>query len=162
MTRRQRHYRENKKKVRAQNLAWRKANPERVKLIGRRWYKANKKKLSAQRLARRKANPERYRAAARRWEKKNPERCIAGLLRRKYGIDLKEYKNMLCHQNNACAICKTRFSRVLGPNIDHCHKTGKVRGILCAHCNRGLGSFKDSTKSLHKAASYLKESRCQK
>jgi len=63
---------------------------------------------------------------------------------------------MLKKQNNKCKICNTKFSKVTS-NIDHCHTTNKVRGILCTACNMGLGLFKDNTENLTNAITYLKE-----
>jgi len=64
-------------------------------------------------------------------------------------------------QNGKCAICKKPETRKTGNkirelSIDHCHKTGKVRGLLCDSCNNGLGRFKDSVKLLESALKYLK------
>jgi hypothetical protein len=78
-------------------------------------------------------------------------------LRRKYNIDLEEYYKILNEQNNQCAICKkssTDLKYMLA--VDHCHKTGKVRGLLCSHCNTGLGQFKDDPNLLQLAINYLK------
>lgn len=77
---------------------------------------------------------------------------------RKYNISLEEYKNILEKQNNKCLICgydkldDTNFF----PVIDHCHKTNKVRGMLCMNCNMGLGKFKDNIFFLENAIKYLK------
>lgn len=66
---------------------------------------------------------------------------------------------MLSIQNFSCAICGgndfERIGRVL--SVDHDHKTGKVRGLLCLTCNSGLGIFKDDPVLLKKASSYLEE-----
>ena len=59
--------------------------------------------------------------------------------------------------DNMCAICRTPFSREVKPRIDHCHKTGKIRKLLCHHCNLGLGFFKDRIDYLEQAIDYLKE-----
>ena len=77
-------------------------------------------------------------------------------LKSKYGITLTEKNVLLQKQNNKCKICLVEFSNVT-PNVDHCHITNKVRGILCGSCNRGLGIFKDNTKLLTKAINYLEE-----
>ena len=60
-------------------------------------------------------------------------------------------------QNYCCAICKTH-SDLLPRNlaVDHCHTTGKVRGLLCTNCNIGLGMLKDSSEILNLAIKYLK------
>ena len=92
--------------------------------------------------------------------KANKEKIItknkAYSLKYKYNITLKERDLMLKKQNNKCKICNTKFSKVT-PNIDHCHTTNKVRGLLCRLCNIGLGYFKDNTEILTKAINYLKE-----
>lgn len=82
-----------------------------------------------------------------------------GIIRRVYGITLQEYDNMLYEQGNGCAICGTKNDVVEGRRlaIDHCHDTGKVRGILCARCNQALGLFCDSVDNLESAVQYLKK-----
>ncbi len=78
-------------------------------------------------------------------------------LQRRFGVTHTEYENMLKSQNGACAICK-KFRLNKGKKhmaIDHCHKTGKVRGVLCHICNRGLGMFDDSQDLLTQAIEYL-------
>jgi len=76
-------------------------------------------------------------------------------IKRHFGIDQKEYEMILEKQDFKCAIClKLKSSKNL--DIDHCHKSGKVRGLLCRPCNMGLGYFKDSPNLLTKAADYLR------
>lgn len=74
----------------------------------------------------------------------------------KYGITQDEYDTLAKAQDHLCAICKVqpndqRF------NVDHCHKVGTVRGLLCHHCNLALGHFKDSIESLQNAIEYLQK-----
>lgn len=78
--------------------------------------------------------------------------------KKQYGITLEDYNEMLVKQNGTCAICKTDTPncRTKFFAVDHCHTTGKVRGLLCSSCNRGLGLFKDNVCSLLKAIDYLK------
>lgn len=73
-----------------------------------------------------------------------------------YGISLQEYEEKLVEQGNSCSICGVQLPST-GPltHLDHCHKTGKLRSFLCTNCNRGLGSFKDSTEILKRAIDYL-------
>ena len=73
-------------------------------------------------------------------------------LKVRYGISLKEYWDLVSAQNGVCAVCKTSGNKL---HIDHSHKTGKVRGLLCGSCNRGIGLFKDSKSLLSKAIEYL-------
>lgn len=79
------------------------------------------------------------------------------LLKHKYGITFAVYKLMLEDQNNACAICKNTDPG--GGNryfcVDHCHKTGRIRGLLCYDCNVALGLFKDNRENLRVAVDYL-------
>jgi hypothetical protein len=75
-----------------------------------------------------------------------------------YGITCADYERMLQAQFGGCAICGRGQSRSSDDNlyIDHCHKTGRVRGLLCTACNAGLGQFQDDPKLLRRAARYLK------
>lgn len=78
-----------------------------------------------------------------------------------YGISRSKVEEMLKSQNGKCRVCYIEL--VLGGRtknsacVDHDHTTGKVRGILCNHCNRGLGMFFDNQLLLYKAIEYLKE-----
>lgn len=71
-----------------------------------------------------------------------------------YNLSEEKYIKLLELQDNKCKICNEELTK---PNVDHCHKTGKVRGILCRGCNHGLGNFKDNTELLMKAKEYLDE-----
>ena len=77
---------------------------------------------------------------------------------RTYNISQADYENMVLTQENKCAVCQTSASNtdkgIL--DIDHCHSSGVVRGLLCGHCNRGIGLMKDNPDILIKAANYLK------
>ena len=78
---------------------------------------------------------------------------------KKFGITVDKYNNFVSIQNNSCAICNKpkELFEGMGNNfhIDHCHTSGKVRGLLCSNCNTGLGQFKDNIKSLENAIQYL-------
>jgi hypothetical protein len=78
------------------------------------------------------------------------------IIRNQYGITLAEYNTMLEAQDYKCAICGNE-DEVEGRRlaIDHCHTTGKVRGLLCGKCNRGLGLFYDNEELLQSAIKYL-------
>jgi hypothetical protein len=84
---------------------------------------------------------------------------VARLLR-DYGMTLADYDAMLTRQNGGCALCgikpedqAARYTKYL--HIDHDHKTGKVRGLLCAEHNLMLGRWHDSATELRTAADYL-------
>ncbi len=76
--------------------------------------------------------------------------------RKTYGISLETYDRMFQAQGGVCAICHCpeRFGRRLA--VDHCHTTGKVRGLLCSAHNTGLGLFQDSLLTMENAVEYLK------
>lgn len=78
-------------------------------------------------------------------------------LKRRFGIDLDTYNEMLKKQDYKCLICGATESH--GGHrlaVDHDHETGQIRGLLCKSCNVGLGNFYDSTEKLLKAVDYLK------
>ena len=75
---------------------------------------------------------------------------------KKYGLTIESFDALWTSQGGVCPICNGVLARVGNKyGVDHDHKTGKVRGILCDKCNVGLGSFKDNPEFLHKAAAYL-------
>lgn len=79
-------------------------------------------------------------------------------LRSKYGISLEEKRAMIVAQNNLCAICRKAPSGARGNkwlHVDHNHKTGKVRELLCHSCNMGIGSLKEDILTLEAAIKYL-------
>ena len=79
-------------------------------------------------------------------------------LRRKYGISHNDYLEILEAQNGRCAICGTDVPGGKGAfHVDHCHTSKKIRGLLCHHCNVGLGHFKDNISTLASAILYLSE-----
>lgn len=79
-------------------------------------------------------------------------------LLRCYNLTIDQYNYMLCNQNYSCAICKKHESIFKkGLAVDHCHKTGKVRGLLCGGCNVSLGRMEDSIELLTNAIEYLKK-----
>ena len=86
------------------------------------------------------------------WRKKHPDANLETNLK-KYGLSLKEYKILVEVQNNRCAICFAQF--VASPNVDHDHKTGRVRGLTCGNCNRMLGCARDSKVVLQNGIDYL-------
>jgi len=83
-------------------------------------------------------------------------------LKRMFGIDLNDYNNLLFEQNGVCAICKLpekgkrRLTEPKALAVDHCHVTGKIRGLLCSECNKGIGLFNDNIELLYTALLYLK------
>ena len=77
----------------------------------------------------------------------------------KYGLTLEDYEQLEADQNHVCAICRKPRSTKRCPRlfVDHDHKTGKIRGLLCHHCNAAIGHMMDSPETLRRAAQYLEE-----
>lgn len=77
------------------------------------------------------------------------------LLIRQYGITLDDYLAVIHRQHNKCPVCLEPFSKKKTPVVDHCHVTGKVRGVLCRSCNAAIGLLGDSLVGLRRAIAYL-------
>jgi hypothetical protein len=90
------------------------------------------------------------------YKAKNDRTNRAKLLTR-YGITGEEYDEMLLSQFEKCAICAGTNVSGRRLSVDHNHKTGKVRGLLCNQCNLGLGYFYDNPTLLTNASQYLVE-----
>jgi len=88
----------------------------------------------------------------------DPEKQREKLYIRRYGITIKDYNEMYISQDGKCAICKKEKTITNNFYVDHCHKTKKVRGLLCMRCNSGIGYFKDDESLMKKAIVYLKNS----
>lgn len=92
----------------------------------------------------------------KQFPKETHERDRADALWRNFKITVAEYETMLLKHQGVCKICgRVEKNRRLA--VDHCHKTGRIRGLLCGMCNKGLGSFKDSIELLNLAIKYLHE-----
>jgi len=144
------------------------------------WHKEyyRKNKLKFQKIALdqyRKHKKERI-LAAKKWANEHPEarktaytkyhKSIKGRETRrkfqlsKFGITIKQYNEMLEEQQGLCLICKqpqtvVAYGKVKPLCVDHCHKTGKVRGLLCDECNTSLGKLKENTTTLRNMIEYL-------
>lgn len=145
-------YREkNKDSLLKRQAAYREANREKLRESGkvaqRRYYAKS---------------PEAVKANKQRWKDKNPGWARKALLKRQYDLTTEEWEVMFHEQGRKCAICKaSEPGHKSGWHTDHCHISGKVRGIICCHCNRGLGGAKDNIETLENMIDYLREHQCQ-
>ena len=93
-------------------------------------------------------------------EKQSIDRLKDLYYKRTYGMSLEEFNCLLDVQHGKCKLCYRDVSvEGLGPNravVDHCHKNGQVRGILCNECNRALGYFHDNIQALENAIDYIR------
>jgi hypothetical protein len=105
------------------------------------------------------ADPEKYRVAMRRWNAANPDAVYFCKVKQLYGINKREFDQLLSKQNNCCAICHEPLKRGRNCNVDHCHDTNEVCGILCRPCNLALGMIKNSSGIAVSMAEYLNRTR---
>lgn len=123
-----------------------------------RWYSKPENKL----IASKRANEN-----TKNWRKKYPQKYSEQkqriMLRKKYGITIEQLEKIAREQRYCCAICGKVSSknvvRISGSkvflHVDHCHETGRIRGLLCNNCNTAIGLFGESVYSLAKAIIYL-------
>lgn len=128
----------------------------------REYYLKNKDKLLNNQKKYRKENPDKVRATNRLYRQNNREVVRQAQLKHTlnsvYGITIEEHNELYHKQEGRCAICgkhQSECNKRLA--IDHDHNTGEVRGLLCSHCNQGLGHFKDNTELLVNAIQYLQK-----
>lgn len=126
----------------------------------REWYQKNLEQERARARARARVYGPKQRQANREWAAANPERARyhsrKKLFKSKYGITVEEHEAMFAAQGFSCASCGSpEPNSKKGWSTDHCHKTGVIRGILCHHCNVGIGHAKDNIGVLNMWIAYL-------
>lgn len=134
--------------------------------IGKKIYREkNKEKINETQRQYRENNREKILKGKKDYYYKNHEKCKEE--RRIYDKNVKRFKtynitkdifiDLLILQKNKCKICNNIFINNSKAFIDHNHKNGTIRGLLCMSCNLGLGNFKDNPTLLNKAAEYIKK-----
>ena len=135
-------------------------DPEKRREYERQWRARNGLKVAEKRRKHYQNDRPRQIARVRQWQNENPEKFRESEVRRKgwrgakYGLKKGDYERLWAAQDGRCALCEA----TLAPehtHIDHCHRTGAVRGLLCRPCNAGLGMFHDSPDELRRAIAYL-------
>jgi hypothetical protein len=126
--------------------------------------------------ARNAANPQANRDRVRRWQEENPERYREklkefkqspagkrsdrkGHLRRKFGMSLEDYDELVEKQGGVCAVCGYPPDEGKSFHIDHDHDSGRIRGLLCSRCNHAIGLLRDDPEVIESALTYLAASR---
>ncbi len=118
----------------------------------REWYKANRELAKKINTAWSDKNPNH----GKEWYKANKNKARNYQLKRDFGISIEEYGKMLELQGYRCKIClvdASKFNKVFA--VDHSHKTGKIRGLLCGPCNSAIGLMKEKIEVFKSAISYL-------
>ena len=131
-----------------------------------RWERTEEKNARRNELRRKKyKEDEEYRnklkEKSKKYNQRKPEIRLKSRLK-KYNLTIEGYNNILEKQNYKCAICGSDVPNTTATNrfyVDHNHKTGKVRGLLCTKCNMGIGQFNDDIELLKKAIEYLEDNK---
>lgn len=140
--------------VRQKAAEWKRANPDRVRKNRRAYRAANREKVRAAAREYRAANSDKAREHNRKWQNSNPETRRAAHLRRKFGLSIEDYNHILEQQGGVCAICRLPSDSRL--RVDHDHRTGLVRGLLCGSCNTAIGSLRDDPATISAALEYVR------
>lgn len=138
-------------------------NREKLKSYKQRWANKNRKFLKSWHAKYYRMNEKKIRARSSLWRKLNRPRALECMKNRQlkilYGVDRKWLQAAIKNQKGLCAICSCEKPGGIGTwHVDHDHKTGEIRGLLCSYCNLGLGYFEDSQVILLSAANYLEHS----
>jgi hypothetical protein len=133
-------------------------NKEQLKEYKKQYYLENKDNISEQAKKHYIENKECIKKRVKKYRLNNPDKLKDAALKRKFGITLDEYNVLLSKQKHRCAICKSfdvgrKDAKYF--HVDHDHRTGKVRGLLCSKCNTALGLFNENVTLLKKAIKYL-------
>jgi hypothetical protein len=142
-------------KMKARNeAAKRDGKPTYYQTKGKAYYEANREEITAKQKAYREANREPIKAYEENRREAIKTKDKRKQYRREYGITPEQIEAMMTRQDSRCAICRTAFTLV-PIHVDHCHSTGRIRGLLCRDCNWGLGYFRDDAALLWNAIKYL-------
>lgn len=120
------------------------------------YYSIHRVRILAKKKKQKSENPELFAKRNLRAQRspKGKIRQKKAQIKREYGLTLDEYDQILSLQHNKCAICpRICENREFG--VDHCHKTGKVRGLLCKNCNTGIGMLSDNIDKIKSSLVYL-------
>jgi hypothetical protein len=147
---------ENHKKYRDMQKKSYNKNIEKRRIGCRKWYAENKEKVRDYSKKRYAENSEKILKYGRKYSSEHPEVRLKSKLKG-YGLTVAEFNAMVEKQNGVCAVCGKSNLRGARLCVDHKHETGKVRGLLCVHCNAAIGLFCDDINLLASAISYLKE-----
>lgn len=104
-------------------------------------------------------------AMAKKYREQNREKILHGKRKQTYGISAEQYNKMLKEHNYVCAVCKkpemSKINKGQNPDaknslsVDHNHKTGQIRGLLCGKCNRALGYLQENVETMLSLISYI-------
>lgn len=148
-------------------------DPEKKKEYDRQWKKRNRERLRGYQSEWRKSSASyikwarEYLSSGKFYENRAKYRKTPGgkladrksTLKRKHNMTLAEFDDLLMGQGGVCAICKGKDWTKHGPAVDHDHRSGKIRGILCYRCNLAVGLMKDNPETIMSAFLYVSKDR---
>jgi hypothetical protein len=137
---------------------WAEKNRDHVRRYNNARYAANPCPRKAAAKAYREKNLEKSKESNRLWRIKNKEKVWQKGIMVRYNLSLETYESMFRSQNGCCKICSKQNLDGKRLFVDHDHKTGTVRGLLCHHCNAGMGHFFDNPDLIERVIKYLNES----
>lgn len=129
-----------------------------------KWKAENPERYATTQQTHREQNREKYRVSSAEWYRQNKDVAKDQTRIRKlasYGLTPETYMELSASQDHKCAICGDPYGMESLKHplyVDHCHKTGEVRGLLCSRCNTGLGLFRDNPDLMLAAVTYLTRS----
>ncbi len=156
------YYRENKEYRLAQSAEWQRNNPDKRAVINKRCREKNLEKHKARGKRYLEENREKVLARRKKYYQKNRTKLLEEEKQRRfssYGITQGDYDDLMAKQEGLCPICERSLFEGTQINIDHCHSTGKVRGLLHNKCNMLLGLAGDDLNLFYNAIRYLAECR---
>jgi hypothetical protein len=139
----------NKDKIRSYQENYREVNKDKRVLYDKEFYQDNKEKL----LAASKVYRENHKEELKKYRKDNKDKWRKRHLKEKYGLELEDYQKMYKEQKGKCKICDNHYETLC---VDHNHKTGEIRKLLCKSCNTGIGLLQDSPTITERATEYLR------
>ncbi len=146
----------NKDKIKADKKAYHIANIDTIKDKKKKYYNINVDKCKTKQKKYYEENKDKVKAYIQIYSKTNPDVQRKAQYKRKFDITIDDYDKMFNKQEGKCPICEkpqSELKKLL--HVDHDHKTGKIRGLLCGDCNLALGMFKDSKILLTNSIKYL-------
>ena len=147
----------NRTKLNAKSSAWSRANPEKVRARNAAWQAANPEKVRQYRAGHYVRHAPAIKARNRAWYQANPQKVTEAYRKRRYGVTTERMEIQFAAQGWVCAICRTAAPVKGKWMIDHCHASGKFRGVLCNRCNSVLGMSQDRIPVLQEAINYLQK-----
>jgi hypothetical protein len=161
--RRRKAYAENRNGIRDKDAASKRANRERNREAQRAHLENNREKINARRREYYKKNAEKMKPGFHQRYHSDKDAHTDKRLKRKFGITLDEYNAMFSLQGGVCAVCgtepniKDKNGNIRRLAVDHDHKTGRVRQLLCNACNTSIGLVKENISTLVGMIDYIKK-----